>query len=181
MQNNKNQTDINVESPIENNSNSTALDSSDNAVWQEKYDTLLKEHETQKNDFLLRLAEYENSRKRLTKDKEDALKYANEKLIAEFLPVLDSLEMTLSHTEHSEVGGIVAGVELIHKQLLQTLQKYGVETVGNVGEAFDPHFHEAISATSSNEVASGHIVQVHRKGYCLKDRLIRAAMVTVSE
>ena len=181
MQDNKNQSHQILDSYSSDDTVSTP-DASNNNDLQVKCDALTQELESQKHDFLMRIAEYENSRKRLMKDKEDALKYANEKLIAEFLPVLDSLEMTLSHTSpETQTNSVVAGVELIHKQLLQTLQKYGVEVVGVVGEAFDPHFHEAISATPSTDFASGQIIQVHRKGYCLKDRLIRAAMVTVSE
>lgn len=147
-----------------------------------QYEALLAQMQEQKDEFLRQAAEYENSRKRLAKDKEDSVKYANEKLLNDIFPVLDSLEMTLSHVKPEQSSDpLVAGVQLILKQLLQTLQKHGVEELGLIGDVFDPHQHEAIGAAPTPDFKPGLVAQVHRKGYKLKDRLIRAALVTVSQ
>lgn len=143
------------------------------------YDALLAEFNEQKNDFLRRTAEYDNSRKRLAKEKDEVVKFANEKLLQDFLPVLDSLEMTLSHAS-DQSDSLVSGVALVLKQFLQLLNKHGLEEVGAVGDVFDPNLHEAIASESSEELESGRVTKVHRKGYKLKDRLIRPAMVSVS-
>jgi len=144
------------------------------------YDTLLAEFNEQKDNFMRRTAEYDNSRKRLVKEKDEVVKFANEKLLQDFLPVLDSLEMTLSHAPSGESDPVVTGVGLVLKQFIQLLNKHGLEEIGNVGEAFDPNFHEAIASEPAEDIASGHITKIHRKGYKLKDRLIRPAMVSVS-
>lgn len=144
------------------------------------YDVLLTELNEQKDNFMRRTAEYDNSRKRLAKEKDEVVKFANEKLLQDFLPVLDSLEMTLSHAPDRDGDPLVSGVALVLKQFLQLLNKHGLEELGNVGEAFDPNLHEAIASESTEDMASGHITKVHRKGYKLKDRLIRPAMVSVS-
>lgn len=152
------------------------------AELQKSYDELAQDAKAQKEDFLRQAAEYENSRKRLAKDKDEAVKYAGERLLLDIFPVLDSLEMTLSHAKPEQAGDpLVEGVQLILKQFLQTLAKHGLEEVGTAGEIFDPNLHEAIGTEPSDEFAPGQVARVHRKGYRLKDRLVRAALVTVSQ
>jgi molecular chaperone GrpE len=149
---------------------------------QKDYDELADELKAQKEEFLRQAAEYENSRKRLAKDRDEAVKYAGERLLQDIFPVLDSLEMTLSHVKPEQAEDpLVSGVRLILKQFQQTLTKYGLEEVGNAGDPFDPNKHEAIGTEASAESAPGLVTRVHRKGYRLKDRLVRAALVTVSQ
>lgn len=148
---------------------------------KQQYDELLAQVEEQKEDYIRKMAEFENSRKRLAKEKEDVVKFANEKLVEELFPILDNLEMTLSHAQDKQDDPLVSGVELILKQFHQTLEKYGLQAVEGLGEPFDPNLQEAIGTEESGEHASGIVTQVHRKGYKLKDRLIRAALVTVSQ
>lgn len=177
-------TQSNTEEPESNHpeasSESTEVISSDYDQLKADYDALLVELNEQKDNFMRRTAEYDNSRKRLAKEKDEVVKFANEKLLQDFLPVLDSLEMTLSHATSSEGDPVVTGVGLVLKQFIQLLNKHGLEELGSVGEAFDPNFHEAIASEPSEDIASGHITKVHRKGYKLKDRLVRPAMVSVS-
>lgn len=178
---------LNQENPPENTLESSAvpeLPSPDVALdeLQKNYDELAAEMKAQKEEFLRQAAEYENSRKRLAKDRDEAVKYAGERLLQDIFPVLDSLEMTLSHVKPEQAEDpLVSGVRLILKQFQQTLAKYGLEELGNAGDPFDPNFHEAIGTETSSEFASGLVTRIHRKGYRLKDRLVRAALVTVSQ
>lgn len=149
-------------------------------LLQVEYDDLAARFEELKEQSVRKLAEYENSRKRLAKEQEEVVKYSNEKILQDIFPVLDSLEMTLAHTDPAAKNPVVEGVELVLKQFKQILEKHGLTEIGTVGDTFDPNQHEAIGSESKPEFVPGQITQVHRKGYKLKDRLIRAAMVTVS-
>ena len=136
----------------------------------------------QQEDLLRQLAEFQNFQKRLTKEKEDVVRYANESLTKEFFPVLDGLEITLSHVpEEQKSDPLPTGVEMILKQLLQVLKKNGLEEISGTGEIFDPNYHEAIASETRQDMDPGRVVTTHRKGYKLKDRLLRAALVTVSK
>jgi molecular chaperone GrpE len=134
---------------------------------------------------LLRLmAEFENYKKRASREKEEHLKYANEKLIKEILPVLDDFDRLLSHVSNekeSDPKTIVEGVELIRRSLLNALQKFELSEIEAFGKQFDPNLHEAVSCVTSEEHEDGVVIEVHRKGYKLADRVIRAAQVVVSK
>ena len=146
------------------------------------YDELLVELKLEKETHLRQLAEVENFRKRLIKEKEDVIKFANESLLQELFPCLDNLDMTLTHAtpEQIQKDPVIMGVNLVLRQFLQTLQKHGLEEVGAVGLTFDPNLHEAIDSKPTDGLAAGLITQVHRKGYRLHGRLLRAALVSVS-
>lgn len=132
------------------------------------------------HDKLVRtLAEYENFRKRMQREKEEITKYAGEKLVQEFLPVLDHLEMTLDHAPNKE-DPLVAGVELTVKQFIQTLEKQGIQIIKGEGLLFNPHFHEAMGEEVSDTVKPGNIIKIHRKGFMIHDRVIRPALVTIA-
>jgi molecular chaperone GrpE len=149
---------------------------------KQKYEDALKANATQKDMYLRQLAEFENFRKRLAKEQEDFGKYANQKIIEELLPVIDSLEMTLSHcSEEEKKTPLVSGVELTRKQLLQALEKHGVKQYGTEGEPFDPNFEEAIGTEKNESLGPGMVAKVLRKGYTLHGKDIRAAMVVVTE
>jgi len=147
---------------------------------QKQCENLKKANETQKEMYLRQAAEFENFKKRLSNEQEQHNKYAAEKILEELLPVIDSLEMTLSHIEDKE-GPIASGVELTLKQFLKALEKHGVQQVSGVGEPFNPNHQEAIGTEKQEASEPGVVVTVHRKGYILNGRLVRAAMVTVSE
>lgn len=151
------------------------------AALQKKYDELVQASATQKDMYLRQAAEFENFRKRLSKEQEDLVRYANEKILTELLPILDSLEMTLAHVDPQSSDSIVAGVQLILKQLTTTLEKLGITEISGLGENFDPHKQEAIGTEKVEGTPSGIITKVHRKGYSLNGRVVRAAMVTVAE
>jgi molecular chaperone GrpE len=130
--------------------------------------------------YLRSEAEIENIRKRNKKEKEDWIRYANETLIKDILPVIDNLEMAISHTQNEDAfQALKEGVELTLKGLKDTLEKSGLEEVKAEGEPFDPCYHHAVSEMEDQSMEPGTIVQELQKGYTLKQRLIRPAMVVV--
>ncbi len=136
-------------------------------------------------DKLLRvMAEFENFKKRISKEQEEQIRYANEKLLADLLPSLDDLDRVIDHVPpdaDGEAKTIAEGVELVRKNLLATLARYDLKEVGSLGEPFDPTRHEAIAAVESEAHDPNAVMAVHRKGYWLGERLLRAAMVTVAK
>ncbi len=148
----------------------------------EKINELQEASEKNYDLYLRSEAEIENIKKRNKKEKEDWLKYANETLIKEILPVLDNLEMAISHTQNeNSLNALREGVELTLKGLKDTLAKSGLEEVKAEGERFDPNYHHAVSEQNDENVEAGIILQELQKGYTLNSRLIRPAMVIVSK
>lgn len=127
-------------------------------------------------------ADLDNYRKRVAREKEDAIRYANNSLLESLLPILDNFELGLEAAKNSsDAGGIIQGLEMVRKQLEDFLRDHGVEIVDAVGDRFDPHLHEAVAHEPSMGVADGTVVRQLRKGFKLKDRLIRPASVVVSK
>jgi molecular chaperone GrpE len=142
------------------------------------------EEEVQRNyDLYMRTyAEMENVKKRGIKEKEELSKYANESLIKEILPVIDSLQKAISHAQDDKSpSGLVEGLELTLGGLIAALEKAGLKEVEAEGRPFDPNFHEAISQQKDDKVAPGLVINEFQKGYLLNGRLIRPARVVVSQ
>lgn len=157
-------------------------DSAEDLTLKTEIETLRESLNAQKNDYLRTLAEFDNFKKRLEKEKIELMKYANQKVIEDVFPILDGLENTLAHVgEDQKQDPLVAGIGLILKQLLQILNKHGLEEISATGQDFDPNLHEAIATQEAQGVAAGKVLTTHRKGYRLKDKLIRATLVTVSK
>lgn len=138
----------------------------------------------QKDLYLRARADMENLRKRTAKEKEDFAKYSQESLLLNILPVVDNLERALeaarNHQQAQDPAVLEAGVTLILKQFLDTLEKLGVKPLEARGQSFDPHFHHAVMNVETSEAPAGTVVEVLQKGYLLKDRLLRPAMVKVA-
>ena len=134
-------------------------------------------------DRLLRAqAEWDNSRKRILREKEDAVRYAGEAFLERLLPVLDNFEMGMQATKSAtDVKAIAQGFEMVLAQLQQVLRDAGVEPIDAVGHPFDPHRHEALGHHESADHPEGQVLTQMRKGYKLKDRLLRAASVFVAK
>jgi molecular chaperone GrpE len=134
-------------------------------------------------DKLLRMAaEQDNFKKRMQRERETALKYAEETILREILPSLDNLERAVDQCKCSpDAVALLAGVEMTCKGLLNTLEKFGVQPMAGEGQPFDPNFHEAVAMEASADVPENQILQEYQKGYMFKDRLIRAAKVVVSK
>jgi len=135
-------------------------------------------------DKLLRTqADFENMRKRLDREKQDFLKYANEGMILELLNVLDDLERVISLAEekHEELDAFLKGVEMILAHLYELLKTHGVKPVEAEGKVFDPHYHEALMQVENKDLPENTIVEVLQKGYLMYERVIRTAKVKVSK
>lgn len=139
------------------------------AKLAEMRDTVLRER-----------ADLDNQRKRMQRDLEQARRFANEKLLADLLPVLDNLERGLA-AEGSDFSALRGGVELTQRELLRVAAASGLKGVGEVGEAFDPERHQAMTMVEGTGQASGNVAEVMQKGYVLNDRLLRPALVTVAK
>ena len=124
-------------------------------------------------------AELENQRKRLVRDVDMARKFANERLLGDLLPVLDSLDAGLA-AAGTEPSPLRDGLELTFKQLLKVAADNGLQRIDPVGEAFNPEQHQAISQVLAEGSAPDSVVQVFQKGYLLNERLLRPALVVVA-
>ncbi len=132
--------------------------------------------------YLRSQADLENQKKRTQKEKTELAKFSNESLIKQLLPVADSLEKAIAHSEEvNSIDGLKEGVELTLKGLMDTLEKAGLKAVRSVGESFDPNFHEAVSQLEESSVRPGTVIQELQKGYLLNKRLIRPSMVIISK
>jgi molecular chaperone GrpE len=135
-----------------------------------------------KQDRLLRaLAEADNIRRRAQRDRDDFVKYANESLLRDLLPVLDNLDRALESARSTAgAGSVVTGVELIQRELLRVLERAGVTRYSAAGQAFDPTRHEAIARVVSTEAAPDTVVTETAPGYLLHGRVLRPALVAVA-
>jgi len=143
---------------------------------------VLEQKVAELQDKLLRMqAEFDNSRKRLQRNKEEAIRFANEMLLGDLLTVVDNFELGLQATETAtDPKSIALGMQMVKTQLQRFLSDSGVQEISAIGQKFDPHLHEAIARVESKEHAEGIVLAQKRKGYKLRDRLLRPAMVTVS-
>ena len=133
--------------------------------------------------YLRLAADFENYKKRLAKEKSDIIAYGNEELIKALLNVLDNLERALEHSDVQEnQKPLLEGVKLVHKQFLSCLEKFGVQFIdASQGKEFDPRLHQAIERVESADTKPGVIISEMLRGYTLKDRLLRPALVVVSK
>lgn len=130
--------------------------------------------------FVRERADLENYRKRVQKEKDELLKYGNESLILEILPILDNMERALVHSGEEGQAAVIEGVRLTHGLLLSALKKFGVVPIDIApGAPFDPAFHHAVHQVENSKLAPNTIAEVFQGGYLLNDRLLRAAMVVV--
>ena len=166
-----------VDSELDNGSDSTAEGE------EKEVDCVQVELEKWRDIAARSQADLENYRKRMAREKSEALQYANRGLLESLLPIIDNFEMGLQaakNTEEGENSVIYQGMVMVFKQIEDFLSNEGVETVTAEGQDFDPNIHEAIKQEPSDTVPEGGILYTMRRGYRLKDRLLRAANVVVS-
>ena len=142
----------------------------------EEKDNLLKEKDER---YLRMYAEFENYKKRTEKEKQNTALYAKADVVEMLLPVIDSMENAIAIETADE--NLKQGISLMFEQVRIFLEKNGVEEIGKVGEEFNPELHDAISIQEVENANSGEIISVFRKGYKIKDRIIRHAMVIVAK
>ncbi len=134
------------------------------------------------NDKYLRLyAEFETYKRRVNKDKEELIKYGNESLLHELLPIIDNLELALKHASDNVSDGLVQGVEITLKELYKTLDKFGLKAIDAEGRPFDPSVHHAMTQVVRDDVEDNTVVEEFRKGYMLKEKVLRPSLVAVSK
>lgn len=142
----------------------------------------LKQEKDEVYNHLLRLqAEYDNFKRRTQKEKEAERKYKAQDIVTAILPVLDNFERALQVEKTEATAGIVDGITMVYRQLQDALKNNGVETIETEGQEFDPNLHHAVMQVEDEEIESNHIVEELQKGYLLKDRVIRPAMVKVNK
>lgn len=152
------------------------------AALQQDLDEALAEKQKNWDLYLRERAELENFRKRMQREKEDLVRFANENLLREILTVVDNLERAIEHarTNDETVQGLLEGVEMTLSQCQKLLEKFGVTPVVAVGEPFDPTWHEAMGQLESADHPPNTVLQEMQKGYVLNDRLLRPALVLIS-
>ena len=134
-------------------------------------------------DLALRArADLDNFRKRSLREKEDAIRYANNSLLEKLLPVIDNFELGLDAARNAtDAASVLQGMSMVQRQLQDFIRSQGLEEVPTDGEAFDPNKHDAVSQEFNADVPEGKVIRQVRKGYKLKDRFLRAASVIVSK
>ena len=148
------------------------------AEEDEKKDQLIKEQQQQ---YLKLCAESDNFRKRMEREKDAAVKFANEGLIKKLLVVIDDVERALESVKTSgNIEALREGVEIIRNHFWGQMESEGLQRIPTDGQPFDPNLHEAVSTETSEDAKENHIVSTLQPGYMLKDRVIRAAMVSVA-
>ena len=149
---------------------------------EEQLEILNEEVTKWKTDYYKVFADMENIKRRMQNEHNNAKKFMMQSFIEELLPVIDNFERSMNVENISdELKNFQKGYEMIYQQLLAVLQKEGVEVIPALGQEFDPNFHQAVMSVEDDSVASNHIVEELQKGYKLKDRVIRASLVKVSQ
>lgn len=160
-------------------------DAKKDAVIDERKKTLSEKEEIVKSlqdKMLYMQADFENFKKIKNKEKQDVLKFGNEVLIKDLLPVVDNLERALEHASKTDdFKSIHDGVKIVLNEFLKVLEKAGVQPVEALGQKFDPNFHEAFFQEERKDVEPEIIVSEHLKGYVLNGRLIRPSLVSISK
>jgi molecular chaperone GrpE len=127
-------------------------------------------------------AEYENTKRRLEKEKYDHIRFANEGIIARLFPIMDNFDMAFAVMEKAEdKGAMLEGIKLVQKEFHRVLEDSGVKKIETLGKQFDPNIHEAVMAVETEDVPDGEVVEEVRSGYMFNDRLLRAAQVKVAK
>ena len=142
----------------------------------------IKEAQTNHDLFLRERAENENFKRRMQREKSEAIRFANEPLMRDILPVLDNLQRAVTHAQSSGGGqSLIDGVSLVARTFLETLEKHGINRVSAKGQIFDPTKHEAMAQVESADVLPNTVVDEYTPAYMLHSRLLRPALVTVAK
>jgi molecular chaperone GrpE len=153
----------------------------DNESEQKIAELQAKLDETE-NKMLRAQADFDNFKRRSRLDQEAAQKYRAQSLVSEIIPALDNFERALQiEADNEQTKSLMQGMNMVYNQLVQALQKEGVESINSVGEQFDPHLHQAVMQVEDENFESNTVVEELQKGYKLKDRVIRPAMVKVNQ
>ena len=147
---------------------------------REALEAKTREVEAQQDRYVRAVAEFDNARKRSAREREEYTRYANESLLRDILPVLDNLDRAMQAARSEPATSLTTGVELIQRELLRILEKFGLTAFTSVGQPFDPERHEAIARVPSTDLPDMTVAGETARGYLLHGRVLRPAMVTVA-
>ncbi|MGH9414203.1 MAG: nucleotide exchange factor GrpE [Terriglobales bacterium] len=141
---------------------------------------LAEERDALQDRLLRALAEADNARKRFARELQDARQHAAAETVRPFLSVIDSFDRAQAHASSSSLEELRKGMDLLHRQLLDAVRKAGLEPIAAHGQTFDPHLHEALEMVDSDDAPDGTVIDELQRGYKLRERLVRPAMVRVA-
>jgi len=149
---------------------------------EEEIQKLVEERDSLQDRLLRRQAEFDNYKKRADRERSEYMQFASAEMMRELLNVLDSFDLAIRNasTKGSGNADMLRGFDLIYKQFLDTLGRFGLKAIEAKGQLFDPNFHQAISTVPSDDVPENTVVEEMRRGYTLNGKLLRAAMVSVA-
>lgn len=151
------------------------------AAEDARFAELAKQAEENQQRYLRAQADFDNFRRRTAKEKEELAQYASMKLVGQLVPIVDNFERAIAAASSgSDFESLAKGVDMIFRQLSQTLESEGLKAIEAVGQPFNPEFHQAIMQVESDEYEEGIVVEEVQKGYMLKEKVLRPAMVKVS-
>ncbi|EPR41462.1 Protein grpE [Desulfovibrio sp. X2] len=157
-------------------------ESAENAEAQSPEEAFREALRRAEDEKLRALAELENAKRRLEREKDEFRKYATETVLSDLVPVLDNLELALAHGRGNEAcKDLVIGVEMTVKLFLDSLARHGLEQVGAVGDEFDPAWAEAVGVTADSGLEDNHVAAILQRGYKLNGRVIRPAKVMIAK
>jgi len=175
------------ESSPDNGGETTGLEGGELAELQKALVSKTDEAKAVQDKYLRLAAEFENYKRLSQKEQREFTRFANENILRELLPIIDNLERALKAAQDNseeqpnhKSKGLIQGIELTLKQFLEVLTKFNVKPVASVGTPFDPACHQAVAHVESATIPENLVVEEYQKGYLLHDRILRAAMVTVS-
>ncbi len=144
---------------------------------------LIEEAAKYKEQYVRLYAEFENARKRMDREKQEFIRYANEGLIVEFLDILDNLERSIesAKAKHEDYEAFVKGIELVMANIHDMLKKNNVKPMKVDGKMFDPHRHEVLMQEERQDLDDGTVIEEFQKGYCLGEKVVRTAKVKVAK
>ncbi|BFU96631.1 MAG: Protein GrpE [Nitrospira sp.] len=160
---------------------STVSGESSEAALQKALGAKSEELKALHDKYLRHAAEFDNYKRLAQRDQREQIRFGNEQLLKELLPTVDNLERAIKAAKTDGINdSLIQGVDLTLKQLLTVLGRFGVQAIETVGKPFDPSAHQAVASVPSDKVPAQHVVEEFQRGYRLHDRILRAAMVTVS-
>ncbi|MBK9306183.1 MAG: nucleotide exchange factor GrpE [Nitrospira sp.] len=174
--------DANTIDSLEDSSPKTEAGNASHVSVEEEPTVKAEDYHSLNNKYLRLAAEFDNYKRLSQRDQRDQIRFGNEQLLKELLPVVDNMERAIKAARTNEAGdsALVQGVELTLKQLSGALAKFGVQAIDTAGQDFDPSAHQAVSYGPSDDVPANKVLDEFQKGYRLHDRILRAAMVSVS-
>ncbi len=148
---------------------------------EQRVEQLTRENEELQDKFVRLMADFDNYRKRASKEKRDVIQFGNEALLKDILPIIDNIERLLTYSYgEGNWKSFQEGIELLLAETGKTLAKYGVEPIEALGKEFDPNVHQAIQRSETDQVAANTVLEVYQKGYTYRGRLLRPSVVIVA-